>query len=466
MSDESIEPHITALVRADGTGSVTVDGESNEVTADDIEGVRGAIIARVAEIAAAHDRPVRVATTDLDGIYPLIVHPGGAVDADGPMIPADTLANAMGAPGGHAHAGEQRSGVTDAAADDSTEPALSGDETEYRSDERIGGDAADGAGESPVPGTSADDAPSDETSSDETSGDETPGDETSGDDVSGSDISGDDVSGDDVSGDDISGDDTSSEDAPTDGIDVAFGDLLNDESDDRDDVNTPDFDSLLAADADSDDADSGDAHETDAGHDDAVAGSAETAETESAETESDDAVPDEASSDDEPFVIALDAYPVEAEPVTPDADDADDADSLHDTVVRGNAAAGEAQNPVAEARPFVAAVIPPPPFGVDALRPADDVPAAAGDSAEKEFVPAPSRRSTFLSFEGPLDATERGDNGDGAGAVTPPNADGSEHSDQQDLDDSLRAGADENGGLESSLGAFVDPATGTIPFLN
>ncbi|MET1052000.1 MAG: chromosome partitioning protein, partial [Mycetocola sp.] len=89
-----------------------------------------------------------------------------------------------------------------------------------------------------------------------------------------------------------------------------------------------------------------------------------------------------------------------------------------------------------------------------------------GDSAEKEFVPAPSRRSTFLSFEGPLDATERGDNGDGAGAVTPPNADGSEHSDQQDLDDSLRVGADENGGLESSLGAFVDPATGTIPFLN
>lgn len=83
----SNEPHITALVRADGSGEVVVDGEVSPVYADGIEGVRGAIIARVTEEAVALDRPVRVATTDLDGIYPLIVHPDGAVDSDGPVIP-------------------------------------------------------------------------------------------------------------------------------------------------------------------------------------------------------------------------------------------------------------------------------------------------------------------------------------------------------------------------------------------
>lgn len=86
----SHEPEITALVRADGTGGVSIDGEMSELHADDVEGVRAAIIARVTEVAVAHDRPVRVATTDLDGIYPLIVHPNGDVDSDGPVILAES----------------------------------------------------------------------------------------------------------------------------------------------------------------------------------------------------------------------------------------------------------------------------------------------------------------------------------------------------------------------------------------
>lgn len=87
VSDMSIEPHITALVRADGTGEVSVNGETFPVFANDIEGIRAAIIDRVAQEAAALDRPVQVATTDLDGIYPLLVHPDGGVDSNGPMIP-------------------------------------------------------------------------------------------------------------------------------------------------------------------------------------------------------------------------------------------------------------------------------------------------------------------------------------------------------------------------------------------
>src|SRR5688500_13378188 len=105
----SIEPHITALVRADGTGEVSVNGTAFPVFADDIEGIRAAIIDRVAQEAAELDRPVRVATTDLDGVYPLVVSPDGAVDSDGPVIPLAGDDDASGAAGG-AHGG----GVGDA----------------------------------------------------------------------------------------------------------------------------------------------------------------------------------------------------------------------------------------------------------------------------------------------------------------------------------------------------------------
>ncbi|MBG6238646.1 MinD-like ATPase involved in chromosome partitioning or flagellar assembly [Mycetocola sp. CAN_C7] len=133
MSDESTEPHITALVRADGTGTVTVDGETSDVHADDIEGVRGAIIARVAEIAVAHDRPVRVATTDLDGIYPLIVHPGGAVDSDGPMIPADTLAEVVADSDDDATGGDNDDDADGGAESGGTQVATDSPETEATS---------------------------------------------------------------------------------------------------------------------------------------------------------------------------------------------------------------------------------------------------------------------------------------------------------------------------------------------
>lgn len=85
MSNVPNEPYITAIVRADGTGDVSVDGEQSEVHAADVAGARAAVIARVAEEATSRDRPVRVETTDLDGIYALIVHPDGRVESEGPV---------------------------------------------------------------------------------------------------------------------------------------------------------------------------------------------------------------------------------------------------------------------------------------------------------------------------------------------------------------------------------------------
>ncbi|MET0843499.1 MAG: chromosome partitioning protein [Mycetocola sp.] len=89
MSNEPNEPHITAIVRVDGTGEVTVDGQRSEVHAADVAGARAGVIARVAEEAAVRDRPVRVATTDLDGVYALIVHPDGNVESEGAILADD-----------------------------------------------------------------------------------------------------------------------------------------------------------------------------------------------------------------------------------------------------------------------------------------------------------------------------------------------------------------------------------------
>ncbi|MET4637438.1 chromosome partitioning protein [Mycetocola sp. 2940] len=94
----SNEPQITAIVRTDGTGEVFVDGNRSEVHASDVAGARGTVIARVADEAAARDRPVRVEITDLDGVYLLIVHPDGDVESEGPVLAVSGNEDAPGQP--------------------------------------------------------------------------------------------------------------------------------------------------------------------------------------------------------------------------------------------------------------------------------------------------------------------------------------------------------------------------------
>lgn len=88
--DDSVPtwPRVQAVVRADGTGEVTVNGTSHPVHADTVDDARAAVLDRVTQLAAGPlGRPVRVDTRDPDGQWQLIVHPDGHVDdfaTDGP----------------------------------------------------------------------------------------------------------------------------------------------------------------------------------------------------------------------------------------------------------------------------------------------------------------------------------------------------------------------------------------------
>lgn len=81
-------PVVTAVVRADGTAEVTVDGTCHPVAAGTVAEARTAVLAHVSEQTAGPlGRPVRVATTDPEGSWQLIVHPDGQVDAAEPAVP-------------------------------------------------------------------------------------------------------------------------------------------------------------------------------------------------------------------------------------------------------------------------------------------------------------------------------------------------------------------------------------------
>ncbi len=91
QTNDSALPRIRAMIRSDGTGELTIDGEVQQITAADEAGVREEIINRVAATARAIGRPVRLTAEDEQGQSPLIVHPDGDVDADGAFIPAADL---------------------------------------------------------------------------------------------------------------------------------------------------------------------------------------------------------------------------------------------------------------------------------------------------------------------------------------------------------------------------------------
>jgi MinD-like ATPase involved in chromosome partitioning or flagellar assembly len=76
-------PLITALIRSDATGELTVDGETEAIRADDSARVSEEILGRVAALAGELGRPVRLTTDDDRGSWPLIVHPDGNVESGG-----------------------------------------------------------------------------------------------------------------------------------------------------------------------------------------------------------------------------------------------------------------------------------------------------------------------------------------------------------------------------------------------
>ncbi|MCU1525484.1 MAG: ATPase [Microbacteriaceae bacterium] len=76
-------PLITAVVRSDTTGELTVDGETEAIRADERARVSEEILSRVTALAGELGRPVRLTTDDDRGRWPLIVHPDGNVESGG-----------------------------------------------------------------------------------------------------------------------------------------------------------------------------------------------------------------------------------------------------------------------------------------------------------------------------------------------------------------------------------------------
>jgi MinD-like ATPase involved in chromosome partitioning or flagellar assembly len=87
MSATPNEPELTAVVRADGTGQITIDGSTSPVYAGSVADIRATIIGRAAAIAAERGDAVSIAIADLDGLYPLRVDAGGNVETMGAVMP-------------------------------------------------------------------------------------------------------------------------------------------------------------------------------------------------------------------------------------------------------------------------------------------------------------------------------------------------------------------------------------------
>ena len=88
-------PRVSATVRPDGTGTLTVNGTERPCAAESVEELRTGMIARCAALARRLRRPVRLTVTDGPATWALAVRPGGIVqlvDDDGTIAPADDLA--------------------------------------------------------------------------------------------------------------------------------------------------------------------------------------------------------------------------------------------------------------------------------------------------------------------------------------------------------------------------------------
>lgn len=84
-------PRISATLRADCTGSITVNGTERPCVADNVTALRTGMIAHVALIAARLRRPVRLVVTEDTDTWALAVRPEGIVqlvDDDGTIPPA------------------------------------------------------------------------------------------------------------------------------------------------------------------------------------------------------------------------------------------------------------------------------------------------------------------------------------------------------------------------------------------
>ena len=81
-------PKIDAVLRANGTGEVTINGTSHAIQAEDEAAVLSQALRLITDTAAQLGRPVRVSTIDPDGQGLIVVSPEGIVSEAAPAKPS------------------------------------------------------------------------------------------------------------------------------------------------------------------------------------------------------------------------------------------------------------------------------------------------------------------------------------------------------------------------------------------
>ncbi|WP_427136672.1 chromosome partitioning protein ParA [Pseudarthrobacter sp. S9] len=81
-------PRIDAVLRANGTGEVTINGTSHPIQAADEAAVLREALRLISDTAAQLGRPVKVTTIDPDGQGHIVVSPAGTVSEAAPVKPA------------------------------------------------------------------------------------------------------------------------------------------------------------------------------------------------------------------------------------------------------------------------------------------------------------------------------------------------------------------------------------------
>ncbi|CAM5788474.1 MinD/ParA family ATP-binding protein [Cellulomonas persica] len=113
-------PQVTAEVRDDGTGQISIDGVIERIRMANLQEAGAAITERIAAIAGEVGEPVPVQVRDPDGMWSLLIHPDGLVDE----APAEGVAPMVG-PGVAGVGGGDVSG-RDAAGPDAAGPDVAG----------------------------------------------------------------------------------------------------------------------------------------------------------------------------------------------------------------------------------------------------------------------------------------------------------------------------------------------------
>ncbi|RHA43155.1 chromosome partitioning protein [Cellulomonas rhizosphaerae] len=88
VATKTRDPEISAEVREDGTGEISVDGVVERVERETLQEAGAAITSRIAELAEGLGHPVPVQVRDPEGVWSLLIHPDGSVDE----APGDTAA--------------------------------------------------------------------------------------------------------------------------------------------------------------------------------------------------------------------------------------------------------------------------------------------------------------------------------------------------------------------------------------